>query len=439
MTTLPPPRYQQRGFATTLIALILLIGITLVVLTSSKTILTETQMSANQYRDTQAEAAASAAMDRGIAYFMAGGIDQIDNSTGLSGADNQVDFSAPDATQQPTEASCAMPATPAAPVTLTASGQTNLALFYYDITSGNACDCQPGMNCFNATIFGAIPTKRAMIVARGWSDDCSAVRTTFQCLDSFAILNGGGPKQPFVLKAGVAAFGNATIVNRYNNSSIWSGSIPDTSSAAFGTYLRPSNTRITDYDKEDLDDPDETQNTQKVSDRNAGAGIDVIGNDPNLASLTNKDFFDLFFALSKGEIRSMADDLNQLYNAGTTPPNTVTGLVWVGPLNAPSTTTTSIGGAGTTIGSPNVPVIMIVNGDLKITGGQVHGVIFVAGELSITGNPVVKGSIISNAVNNGSGGTLKLVYVPLGDSTVDDPFIPGTGAIVAGSWRDWTP
>ncbi len=37
-----------------------------------------------------------------------------------------------------------------------------------------------------------------MIVAQGWSDDCSAVRTISQCVGTFDIFNGGeSPKQPF--------------------------------------------------------------------------------------------------------------------------------------------------------------------------------------------------------------------------------------------------
>jgi len=39
--------------------------------------------------------------------------------------------------------------------------------------------------------------------------------------------------------------------------------------------------------------------------------------------------------------------------------------------------------------------IMIVNGDLRISGGTFNGVIWVVGELTISGNPVINGSIIA--------------------------------------------
>ncbi|MDD5412106.1 MAG: hypothetical protein PHF31_11955 [Methylobacter sp.] len=66
---------KQRGAATLLTAVVLLIGITLVTLFTAKTVLVETQMAADNYRMTQAVAAANAAMDYGVAYFNAGGLD----------------------------------------------------------------------------------------------------------------------------------------------------------------------------------------------------------------------------------------------------------------------------------------------------------------------------------------------------------------------------
>lgn len=435
MKTFAKSLNYQRGAASLIVALILLIAITIVVLFTAKTVLVETQITADNYRTTQATAAASAAMDQGVAYFMAGGIDQRDNTTLAVGADGLVDFTIPSNTQQPSTASCTMPTTPAAPVTLNSGTQTTLALYYYDNTPGNACDCPAG-NCFNP-IGGVSPMTKALITARGWSDDCAAVRTITQCLGTFDIFNDGrSPRQPFVSKAGVGAFGNAKIINRYNNSSIWSGSILDTSGAAFGTYLRPSNTEITDFTKAELDSDDVNANTQLVSNRDAGAGIDVISGDPNLANASPDEFFNMFFSIDRDTLRGLAEDSDQKLAAGGNP-NGMTGVIWIGPDGTPSTTTTNIGGT-TVIGSPNVPAIMIINGDLQLTGGTIHGVVYVTGEIKIAGNAVIKGSILSESGNNSGAGTLKLVYVPYGgEGSGPTPFIPGTGAVIAGSWRDW--
>jgi len=57
---------------------------------------------------------------------------------------------------------------------------------------------------------------------------------------TFDIFHAGeGPKQSFVSKAGVGVFGNAKIINRYTNISIWSGGADTGHGASYGTYLRP--------------------------------------------------------------------------------------------------------------------------------------------------------------------------------------------------------
>ena len=74
-----------------LVVLVLLIGITLVTLTTSKTVLLETQIAADNYRTAQAVAAANYAMDYGINYFNNGGFDQV-TAAGVAGSDGIVDI-----------------------------------------------------------------------------------------------------------------------------------------------------------------------------------------------------------------------------------------------------------------------------------------------------------------------------------------------------------
>ena len=83
---------NQQGAASLLTALVLLISITLVILLTSKEVLVETKVTADNYRTSQATAAASAAMNHAEAYFMAGGLDQRINATGAVGADELVDY-----------------------------------------------------------------------------------------------------------------------------------------------------------------------------------------------------------------------------------------------------------------------------------------------------------------------------------------------------------
>ena len=437
---------KQQGQVALLTALVLLISITLISLLISKTVLVETQITAANYRTSQATAAASAAMDQAVAYFNAGGLDQHNNATSATlTADALVDYVGPSA--EPTAASCSMPATTAFPLTLTSGAQTTYAQFYFNNTDDNACDCQSTATedidgDGDGDCMGTLGTNmtRALVTAKGWSDDCTAVRTITQCVGTFDIFDSGkGPQQPFVSKAGVGVFGNAKIINRYNNSSIWSGGADAVHGASYGTYLRPSDKKATDYTSAQLDSADETANTQLVSNRDAGNGIDVVTDDPTLGSKTTSttnltdpaqnQFFDMFFAHTKAEIKNAAASTNQLLTAGTSPVGK-TGLIWVEGNTALH--------SGDVVGSPIQPAILIVNGDLDLTGGPIYGVIYVTGELKIAGHQVVKGSIVSANGPNSGAGTLTLVYKHWGeDSNQAPPFINGTGTVIAGSWKDW--
>jgi hypothetical protein len=440
--------HQQQGAATLLTALVLLISITLVVLLTSKTVLVETQISADNYRTQQATAAAAAAMDQAVAYYKAGGFDQRNNTTGATGADTLVDYTGPGT--EPTTASCAMPAataTTAFPLTLTSGAQTTFAHFFFNNTAvGNPCD----------TAANGIDTTRGVITAKGWSDDCTAVRTITQCVATFNIFSGDGkgPQQPFVGKGGVGAFGNAKIINRYTNSSIWSGGPDVVHGASFGTYLRPSNTEVADYTQEQLDSSCEASpcnvagnpgpNNQLVSNEKSGTGLDVITNDPTLGTKTTSttnltdpaqnQFFDMFFGKTKSVVKNQADVTGQLFTAGTSL-NGKKGLMWV-------EGNTNINGTDV-IGTPTEPAILIINGNLdKLNGATIYGVVYVTGTIEIAGNPVVKGSIVAeNPTPSTGAGTLTLVYKPWGSggsgATNSPPFIAGTGAIIAGSWKDW--
>jgi len=425
MNTILNNKNNQQGAATLLTAIVLLVCITLVILMTSKTVLVETQITADNYRTSQATAAASAAMNQGIAYFMQGGMDQ-DGTLGT------IDFSVGSVLS----------------ITLaTTTAQfyfENRATYDHDNDAGaatpeinNPCDSSP--STFNGTNM-----TKGMVIAQGWSDDGIATRTISQCLTTFNIFNGGrGPQQPFVSRQSVGIAGNARIINRYSNSSIWSGGSLGVAGASFGTYLRPSGTLISDYDKSELDDADETLDTQEVSDRDSGTGIDVITNDPTLGNKTPAQLFEMFFEPSKSNLRNLAINVDQQFDPGdslaATPP--LTGVVWVGAEGGtPSTTDTTIGGTDI-LGSSSNPVILIVNGDLKMTGGTVYGVIYVMGELTVTGNPIIKGSLISESGDSSGAGTLNLVYVPYGDGSDNGsgstPFITGTGAVLTGSWKDW--
>ncbi|MGR8929060.1 MAG: hypothetical protein ACU836_00365 [Gammaproteobacteria bacterium] len=425
--------YKQQGAASLFTAVILLICISLVALLTAKTVIMETQITADNYRTSQAAAAASAAMDRAVAYFVDNGFD--------ADADEVIDFPGPGA--EPSAAACSAPANNInnVPFSFTnpeagGGSQITYSQFYFDNTN-DAGDP-------NDDLCPADPPnlKRGIIIAKGWSDDCVAVRTISQCVGTTGIFKPGvTPEQAWVSKAGLGANGTGTIINRYTNTNVWAGGDYGGPSAAYDTYIRPTDKEIADIPPDDLISVDTSLYTQKVSDRNSGIGLDVITNDAFLSSKTastdaadlnstaDNQFFDMYFSDTKQGIKDMAQKLGQLYE-GTDPPADVGGLVWVeGDYRLPS------------LGSADSPVILIVNGDLDINANiDFYGIIYTTGDVSGGGNATITGTVIAEktAAAHNMTGTSTIVFKPWGDGTDNDtPFQKGTGTIVAGSWRDW--
>ena len=228
---------RQCGAITLLTAVVLLICITLIALLTTKTVLVETQITADNYRTSQAFSAASAAMDRAVAYFTENGFD--------ADGDGNVDYVGVD----PVPTACGQALTTVIhngsnlPFDFpNASGtQTTYSQFYFDNTGG-VCAASPAN------------MKRGTIVAKGWSDDCMAVRTITQCVGTVGYFKPGvAPEQAWVSKAGVGTNGTGTIINRYTNTNVWAGGGYGGPSAAYDTYIRPADKQITDYTTAQLD------------------------------------------------------------------------------------------------------------------------------------------------------------------------------------------
>ncbi len=410
-TIIQPDLSRQRGAATLLTVLVLLIGITLVTLTTSKTVLVETQIAADNYRTAQAVAAANYAMDYGVNYFNNGGFDQVNNGTGAAGSDGVVDI-----------------------VTV-----PNLASAYGSQTTYGTLtfDNSLATRCVPATV----GMKSGLITAIGFSDDRVASRTITQCLVPMAILRNGGPKQPLVAQASVALTGNARIINRYTNTTIWSGdAVSIGSSSAMETYIKnPAAGVLT---QAQLLDTNDGNNTQLVSNRNLGNGLDIIDTDPSLGTLIGLDFFKNFFnADSRAQVKAMADAAGQSYTsmsqAVTTPVKS--GLIWVEGNQSMN---------GGTIGSITAPAIVVINGDFTLGGGAtIYGVLYVAGKYTINGTPQVIGSNVVEGTDLATGlqatapivggtGTISLVFWQDIEGGAANP-LKGLTSVVGGSWRDW--
>lgn len=393
-------------------SLVLLICISLVTLLASKTVLVETQMAADNYRMTQAVAAANAAMDYGVAYFDSGGFDQVTNATGAAGSDDIVDVIA-DRTYTSTDGT-----------------QTTTASLTFSNTAGTRC-----------VAAGATPDmKSGLITAVGRSDDGLATRTISQCVGTIDVFGGNGPKQSLITKGGVGLTGNYQVINRYYNTTCWSGddvNIGESASAA--TYLRPIGTDESDFTQDQLEDDDVTNayTSEAISDRDKGNGVDTIANDPRLGNLTGDEFFNNFFYGDRDTMKSLADSLDQVYSSVSSA-NGKSGVVWI------DGDTKMTGG---TYGSESNPVILIINGNLEAAGNPtVYGMLYVTGQLDAAGTLAVKGSVIVegdptmfDAADEepvvGHGG-VDLIYTPYTLDKAANP-IKGTTTVISGSWRDW--
>lgn len=404
----------QRGVASLLTAVVLLTCITLVALFTSKTVVMETKMAADDYRTSQATAAAQAAMDQAVAYYgVSNTLDRFDNNnttpfavTTTAGADGILDYS------------ITSPMT----ITLTSGSQTTRGQFYFNNTTGNICNSPTGNKM-----------DKGMLVATGWSDDNTAVRTITQCVNKAKILNDDGPAQPFITHGGIGIAGNATFINRFTNSNVWTGGSLGSAGAAFATYLRPANKQFSDLTWAEKIagcanpcDPDTASNNVRlVSNTKAGYGVDVIGDDPTLGNLTADETFAMFFADTRAATKSSASDDGQMYT-NIVDATDKGGTIWIeGSGSAPN------------IGSPDNPAILVVNGDLTIgSNATIYGVVYVIGTLTINGSPNIYGSLISESGTTAGNGSPTLVFVPWfgGDSSSEQP---GDPAPISGSWKDW--
>lgn len=382
-------RNSQRGAATLVIAVVLLISITLVSLFTAKVVLEDTKIEANFYRSTQAFSLANYGLDFAINYFDQGGVDQ-DGDGNVDAGINPV---------------------------LPAGSDSITVAFVID-----AVRCA-----------GTASWQNGLIESTGEADNGSASRTMGQCVGPISILNGDGPEIPLISRTRIDTTGNANIINRYTNTNIWSADDVIITGASMGTYIRdPAATLTTN---EQFLNVDEDVNTQLVSNRNLGNGADIISGDPSLK--LGAGFFGNFF---NSDQRSVLKDLaaanQQSYGEGEIGEAVgKSGLIY---LEGDQSLT------GGTIGSIDSPAIIIVDGNLKTTGNPIiYGIVYVVNKFDVGGTPSIIGSSIveneggaDSATGFEGNGTLNLVYW---QNFLDDDGqpLPGLTSVIEGSWRDW--
>lgn len=172
-------------------------------------------------------------------------------------------------------------------------------------------------------------------------------------------------------------------------------------------------------------------------------GNDVVASSPNFPT----DLFQYLFGYSTSAYQTVKNYFTLGACNSSTFNASAPSLLWI----TGSCTLNNSNVAGSTVGSPDHPVLLVVeNGDFQINGGIVfYGLIFVFGHdasgnqvhtytLSLTGGATLYGSMLTNGSVNFGGGSNKIVYSSniLAELSLPGPD-GGSLAAVPGTWRDY--
>lgn len=298
----------------------------------------------------------------------------------------------------------------------------------------------PGTRCVPAD--SKADLKQGLLEATGYSDDGLASRTVSQCIKALPLLRGDLPAFALVVRGSVELAGNSRIINRYTVNTVRAGGKVVFNGSQTKTFINAMDSAEAAVSEEQKINPDSSLKTQIVSSSGLGLGLDVWEQDLGLAFMAGEAFFRQFFSLPKTLIKQLAASNNQVFEPQETLDlsGDTGGLIWL-----EGTHTLSKG----TVGSPKHPVVLVVNGDLFLSGTAVfYGLLYTSGRLHVTdGDPRITGmAIIENSAESlgdstanfalDGAGSLLLVYWP-GFGGDNSPVLPGTAAVVPGSWRDW--
>jgi hypothetical protein len=398
-------KLRQHGSATLLVSLLILVGATLIVMFSARTSLMEQRISGNEIRTKQASNAAQAGLDEALAYLTNGSRNEIEPFSG-----NLADGSSYRA----------------------AFWDNSVAL----TLANNMCPDAPGTpNGYQAPpprfVAGDPPVRVPFIIySCGWSDD-SAARQPMLITVQLQPPLPDNPPAPLIARGMVNTNGHARVLNYYTSLTVWAGQSLAVSGDAGTTFIRDPLAQPNTPTFSIADATDGTLPGPSVENRfdfvgttvGNRAGLDVLMDDFDLGSRTPEEFFQAFMGATKQDFKN--DDTTQIMNSSDL--NGVKGRkIWVdGDVDI---------SGNQVIGTPDEPVILVIDGTLRISGGPLfYGLLYVTGNMTGTGGIHFFGSTIVEG-NNDTKGTPRYIY---------DPYILGRlnplGPIagIAGTWRDW--
>jgi Tfp pilus assembly protein PilX len=393
--------HQQRGVATLLMSMIILMVITFITLYTSRTVRMEQKIATNDYRGRMAFEAAETGIEAAMAAINAGWTRNLDVNPADGIPDDVNGDGFPDLRATNVVFDVDLNATEANNVnTLTLSNNSRVGVTLFDDSTGDL-----------------IITR---VVSVGTSDDGTAQRTITQSIVIVSPLPNI-PDTPLLTRGGVVIGGSATINNPEGHSTIWSGGPVDvggnnTTSTSIANPADPNYPNCLGGSV--------ACGLIQVS-TNSVVGLDIIANDSSLANLSGPDFFRNFFGVNPATYR---DRSATIIRNGSFPPSGTSGeRVWVNG-NVSLTGNNTFG----TAASPN---IIIVDGDLKVVGNQtINGLLFVTGKIWGAGNVTINGSAVITNINSSTGGNVTVNYNSAMLRRLADGGAPAGGGA---TWRDF--
>ena len=172
----------QHGVATLAVSLVILFLVTMVTLYTARTSIMEQKVSANLYRSEQAFAAASGALEYGVAYYDAGGVDH--NENGVVDSVDPADDN---------------PFSPPLTITSPDGSLTTTAELYFCDPTDLVPNCGTLPLAADDDEYGKFP---AGMVAVGYSDDGTARHVMSLSVGNEGLL-GDGPTVPLITESPV--------------------------------------------------------------------------------------------------------------------------------------------------------------------------------------------------------------------------------------------
>ncbi|WP_068545777.1 PilX N-terminal domain-containing pilus assembly protein [Thalassotalea crassostreae] len=255
------------------------------------------------------------------------------------------------------------------------------------------------------------------------------------------------PDNPISTKGAFVIGGSGTVHNAEGHSTIWSGGDIDIGSN------NSTKTLIADPNDSGYPSCMDTPNSCDLmeSSNREMAGLDVIEHDSDLANLTADEMFMNFFGMSPDAYKeTMATRIVDTANPGESTGDC--GNSWDGCANMAQSEVVWIEGDvnqnGASVGcavrmtgnkacaeADERPSIVIINGDATFKGTpHFYGVLFVMGGLNGSGNMTMHGALITAGGANTGGGSLDAYY---NSRLLENLQNIGPRAVSAGSWKDF--